>query len=429
MCTTAPDLRDRLRDSFRFTRARTEALAAPLSPEDQQLQSMPDCSPTKWHRAHTTWFFETFVLAPHGIGPVHPAWGYLFNSYYEAVGPRHARPRRGMLSRPTVAEIAAWRAEVDARVLSLLGRLDDDALRALQPILELGLAHEEQHQELLLTDILHALSGNPLQPAYRAQTEAPSAEAAPRAAVPSPLTWVEHPGGLCWIGADPGGPFQFDNEGPRHRVWLEPFSLSDRLVTIGEMKAFIDARGYETPSLWLSAGIDFVRTNQINAPAYTRYEDGVYEVFGLDGPRAAHDDEPVAHLSYFEADALCRFLGGRLPTEAEWEVVASAQLPEGNLYGAALRPLPASPGAGARQLYGDVWEWTSSAYSAYPGYNPGPGALGEYNGKFMANQMVLRGGSCFTPEGHVRPTYRNFWPANTRFQMTGARLARDGGAR
>jgi ergothioneine biosynthesis protein EgtB len=405
-----------LLQSWLRVRGATEALAAPLSPEDQQLQSMPDCSPTKWHRAHTTWFFETFVLQPRGIPPFDDRFGYLFNSYYEAVGPRHARPRRGMLSRPTTDEVTAWRRLVDRRMVELLETLDDAGLAELQPVMELGLAHEEQHQELLLTDILHALSESPLLPAYQAS-------AAPIPDRPEvPLRWMEHDGGLVEIGAEGEG-FAFDNETPRHRVWLNPFALSNRLVTVGEMKAFIDTKGYETPSLWLSEGLDFVRRNQICAPQYARYEGGVYRVFGLHGLREAPDHEPVSHLSYYEADALARFLGGRLPTEAELEV-AMARVPvEGNFVDSgALRPLPAGA---LPSLFGDVWQWTSSAYAPYPGFTPAPGAIGEYNGKFMVSQLVLKGGSCFTPRAHMRATYRNFWPPNTRFQVTGLRLARD----
>ena len=389
---------DELRRRFVAVRSRTEALAAPLSPEDQQLQSMPSCSPTKWHRAHTTWFFETFLLAPRGVPPYDPRWGFLFNSYYEAVGPRHARPRRGMLSRPTCAEIAAYRAAIDGRVVELLGALSGDE----RAVLELGLHHEEQHQELILTDALHALAGNPLAPAYRAT---PPALAAPSDA---PIAWRAFDGGVVQIGATTEG-FAFDNERPRHRVWLEPYELADRCVTVGEVRAFIDDGGYRTASLWLGEGWDAVQREGWTAPAYWQ-ADG--RVFGLDGLRVPAASEPAAFLSYFEADALARWLGARLPTEAEWERAAPARTtPLDDVATAALRP-------------GDVWEWTASSYEAYPGYAPAAGALGEYNGKFMVNQRVLRGGSCFTPAGHTRPTYRNFWHADTRFQVTGVRLAR-----
>jgi ergothioneine biosynthesis protein EgtB len=419
-----PELLDRtrMRERFHAVRAATEALAAPLSAEDQQLQSMPACSPTKWHRAHTTWFWEAFVLEPRGVPPVHAGYGRLFNSYYEALGPRHPRPARGLLSRPTAAEVGVWREAVDARMDTLLATVDAPGLAALAPLLALGLAHEEQHQELLLTDILHAFAQSPLRPAYRGGGEGPTA-------VGAPLAWVPYAEGPAWVGAEGSG-FAFDNEGPRHRVWLAPYALATRLVTVGEARAFVEEGGYDTPSLWLSDGLDFVRAQGIRAPGYVTAEAGGWEVFGLDGVREARDDEPVAHLSFYEADAIARFLGARLPTEAEWEnaaacAVAAGAPGGGNLRDSgALRPLPAD-GVGVTQLFGDVWEWTASAYAPYPAYKPAAGAVGEYNGKFMVNQLVLRGGSCFTPPGHVRPSYRNFWHPETRFQVTGLRLARD----
>lgn len=416
----SPSLRGRLRGRFEAVRAATEALAAPLTAEDQGLQSMADCSPTKWHRAHTTWFFEEFLLLPRGHEPVDARYRYLFNSYYEAVGPRQARPQRGLLSRPSAEEVGAYRRAVDGRMRGLLETLDDRALAAAAPLIELGLAHEEQHQELLLTDILHAFSQSPLLPAYRAAAPSP----APRGGG-EPLRFFPQEGGLVEVGARGPG-FFFDNEGPRHRVWIEPFAIASRPITVGEVRAFLDAKGYETPSLWLSAGLDFVRQRGLQGPLHARHEDGVYRVFTLDGLREATDDEPASHLSYYEADAVARFLGGRLPTEMEWEFVASkVACDQGNFReSGALRPLPAGAGEGPGQLFGDVWEWTSSAYAPYPGFAPAAGAVGEYNGKFMVNQLVLRGGSCFSPRGHLRATYRNFWPADTRFQMTGARLAR-----
>ena len=412
------DRRGHLVRRFHAVRARTEHLAAPLSAEDQGLQSMPSCSPTKWHRAHTTWFFETFLLGPQGVAPYDARWGVLFNSYYVAVGPRHARPKRGLLSRPSVTEIDAYRRAVDQRVIELLTRADDATLSTLTPIVELGLAHEEQHQELILTDLLSALAENPLLPAYAAAVQTTSAS-------PGAARFVPYEGGLVEVGRDASTTFSFDNEAPRHRRWLEPFALADRLVTVGEWKAFADAGGYETPSLWLSDGYQWAQDNGVKAPLYAHRESGALLVFGLTGQREARDDEPIAHLSYYEADAIAHFLDARLPTEAEWEVSAAGVDVAGNFLGEALAPRPA-PAAKGRptQLFGDVWEWTQSSYEPYPGYRPPAGALGEYNGKFMVNQLVLRGGSCFTPPGHVTASYRNFWHPDTRFQMTGVRLAR-----
>jgi ergothioneine biosynthesis protein EgtB len=416
-------------DAYRRVRATTERLAAPLSPEDQCVQSAPDCSPTKWHRAHTTWFFETFVLEPEGVAPVDARWGFLWNSYYDAVGPRHGRSRRGMLTRPSTAEVGSYRRTVDERITALLHGADPPTLARLAPIVTLGLAHEQQHQELLLTDALHALHESPLAPVYRdppVPSGAPGDDALP-------LAYAECRSGLVEVGEARGAPgFRFDNEEPAHRVWLDAFALANRLVTVREWRAFADDGGYTTPSLWLAEGFDWITANHVRAPLYGRHEDGRLHVFGLDGLREARDDEPVTHLSYFEADALAHWLGARLPTEAEWEIAARDRLVRGSrgargnwLEGGALRALPAAPTEGGiAQLYGDAWEWTQSAYAPYPGFAAAAGAVGEYNGKFMVNQYVLRGGSCFTPEGHVRPTYRNFWPSHTRFQVTGVRLAR-----
>ena len=399
--------RARLTALFVETRARTERLAARLTPEDQQLQSMPDASPTKWHRAHTTWFFETFALAPAGLPVVDATYGFLFNSYYEAVGPRHERPKRGLVSRPTATEVGDYRRRVDERLVQLLATADAAKLTELLPIVELGCNHEEQHQELLLTDILHAFAQNPLLPAYLAEAPASGRHATTAA----PLGFVAFDGGLHEIGAPADESFAFDNERPRHKQWIEPFALADRLVTASELEAFIRADGYRTPSLWLSEGYDFVRTHEIAAPLHYRFVDGVLRVFTLAGTRVAAADEPVAHVSYYDADAIARFLGARLPSEAEWEWAAAKVDVSGNFVDdGVLRPLPADAGAtGVRQLFGDAWEWTRSSYEPYPGYVAAAGALGEYNGKFMVNQRVLRGGSCLTPRRHVRASYRNFW--------------------
>jgi ergothioneine biosynthesis protein EgtB len=409
---------------YAHARSRTESLAAPLSAEDQEVQSMPDTSPTKWHRAHTTWFFETFVLAAEGVDFVDRRYEVLFNSYYEAAGARHPRAKRGLLSRPSAAEIHDYRRIVDEEMTHLLSRSDGDTLARVLPIVELGIAHEEQHQELLLTDILHAFSENPLGPAYRAEAATPA-----RSPGPDPIRFVASGSGLRQIGAAAGTGFAFDNERPRHKRWVEPFELADRLVSVRELKAFLDADGYGTPSLWLAEGLDFVRARGATAPLYSTYEDGQLHVFSLAGPRVPSDDEPVAHVSYYEADAIARFLGARLPTEAEWEILAEEGAVQGHFADdGVFRPLPATAAPaneqGVRQLFGDAWEWTRSSYEPYPGYQVAEGALGEYNGKFMVNQLVLRGGSCFTPRGHVRASYRNFWHPQTQFQMAGVRLAR-----
>jgi ergothioneine biosynthesis protein EgtB len=410
--------REALASAFQAVRARTESLASPLSPEDQVLQSMPACSPTKWHRAHTTWFWETFLLGPVGVEPHDASWAPLFNSYYVQAGPRAPRPKRGMLSRPTVDQIAEYRRVVDARMQRLLLECTDAAFAAAAPLVELGIAHEEQHQELVLTDILNAFHDNPLRPSYRSDAHAPSSSPTTKAA------FRRFDGGMFELGAEKTSSFRFDNEEPRHRVFVEPFELSERLVTVGEWSAFAEAGGYDNPALWLSDGFDWAKANDVSRPLYADRSAGSLLAFGLDGTRELHPSEPISHLSYYEADALARFLGARLPTEVEWELVAKAtgrDPSKGNFE--SLRPR-AFDGEPFSQLYGDVWEWTSSAYSPYPGFAPGAGAVGEYNGKFMANQMVLRGGSCLTPRGHVRATYRNFWHPDTRFQMTGLRLAR-----
>jgi len=419
--------RDRLVALFRSTRARTDALTTGLSAEDQQLQSMPDASPTKWHRAHTTWFFETFVLEPAGVDVVDRRYGFLFNSYYETKGPRLARSQRGVVSRPTAAEVGEYRAIVDSRVTSLLERADAATFARIVPVLTLGIAHEEQHQELVLTDILHAFSQNPVRPTFVASP----GRSSPRALGDArPARFIAFEEGLHLMGAEAHTEFAFDNESPRHKQWMRPFALADRLVTVGELKAFIEAGGYDTPSLWLAEGYDLVRASGLRSPLYSAYESGELHLFTLAGPRVASDDEPVAHLSYYEADALAHFLGGRLPTESEWELAASRCAVQGNFVDDGVyspQPVTSAPSEphGVRQLFGDVWEWTRSSYEPYPGYEAPQGALGEYNGKFMVSQRVLRGGSCLTPRRHVRATYRNFWHPRTQFQMTGLRLARE----
>ncbi len=388
------------RELFDRVRAQTVGLAAPLSPEDMVLQSMPDASPTKWHLAHTTWFFEEFVLA--GSPPFRPEYSFLFNSYYDAVGERHPRAQRGMLSRPSVAEILEYRRAVDDRVHAAFPGMNEE----IQQRVLVGLHHEMQHQELLLTDIKHALARNSTYPSYEKKTPAPVARA--------PLAFVGYEGGLVEIGAKDDG-FAFDNERPRHRVWLDRFEIASRLVTCGEYLEFIRDRGYERPELWLSEGFCFVRENGLRGPLYWQGDDRIFTLFGL---RALQPDEPVCHVSYFEADAYARWAGARLPTEAEWEH-AAPRTPAGNfLESGGLHP------RGGGDFFGDVWVWTASAYSAYPGFLPLPGALGEYNGKFMVSQMVLRGGSCFSSRAHVRASYRNFFPPDARWQMTGIRMAR-----
>ena len=418
-----------LRTRYDAVRHQTEALAAPLSAEDQVVQSMPDVSPTKWHRAHTTWFFETFVLAQFddGYQPFDPAFGYLFNSYYETVGARHPRPQRGLISRPSVSEVGQYRASVDESVERLLERLDElsetDQATVLE-LIELGLHHEQQHQELILMDIKHVLSVNPIEPAYRTGHRRPSRPATPD------LSWTTHPGGIESIGHRAEDGFAFDNETPRHDVLLQPFELANRLVTCGEWLDFMGDRGYHQATLWLSDGWHHICGQGWDAPAYWFAIDGEWHVFTLDGVRPLDLAEPVVHVSHYEADAYARWAGARLPLETEWEVIARAEPLEGEFVGAdpsagSLHPTGAR-GDGLQQLYGQVWQWTSSPYTGYPGFTTAPGAVGEYNGKFMSNQMVLRGGCCATPEGHTRSTYRNFFQPYTRWMFSGVRLAKDG---
>jgi ergothioneine biosynthesis protein EgtB len=377
-------------------RSQSEALAAPLSPEDCGIQSMEDASPTKWHLAHTSWYFETFVLetAVPGYVPFDPHFRVLFNSYYNGVGEQYSRPRRGLLSK------------------------EPDLDPAVAEVVEIGLHHEQQHQELILTDLKHALAQNPTDPVYRSREDAPPRRAPAQA-------WQAFEGGIHEIGAPDAG-FAFDNERPAHREYLEPFELASRPVTNREWVDFIEAGGYREPDCWLSDGWAEAQRSGWQAPLYWRREAGRWHCFTLAGLRELDPDEPVCHVSYYEADAYARFAGARLPSEAEWEVAARGVAPEGEFAGSQrFHPAPAPRDDGLQQLYGDVWEWTRSPYVAYPGFRTAPGALGEYNGKFMSNQLVLRGGSCATPDGHVRASYRNFFYPHARWQFSGLRLARD----
>jgi ergothioneine biosynthesis protein EgtB len=405
---------DDLAQRYRRVRQQSLALCAGLGAEDMLVQSMPDASPTKWHLAHVTWFFEQFVLGrdPH-YRPRDRSWFHLFNSYYQGAGPMHARAQRGLLSRPSLDEVFAYRRHVDEAMSERLLREDVDTLA---PLVELGLQHEQQHQELLLTDIQHAFWCNPLLPAYQ-----PAAETIFSA--PSiPLRFLPGAEGVVEIG-HAGAGFAFDNESPRHRTLLAPHALANRLVTNEEYAAFVREGGYREPSLWLSEGWATVEREGWQRPLY--WQPDLASAFGLAGVRALDPAAPVCHLSYFEADAFARWAGARLPTEAEWEVAAAALPPAGNLLDEAPLPPQAARGSGLAQMYGDVWEWTVSPYVAYPGFRTLPGTLGEYNGKFMCGQWVLRGGSCATPRGHVRASYRNFFPPHARWQFAGLRLAQD----
>ena len=407
---------------FLDCRARTLKLIDGLSDADVTVQSMDDASPAKWHLAHTTWFFEEFVLGPFlaGYRPTDPRHRFLFNSYYESVGPRHARPRRGLLTRPTIDEVVAYRRRIDEALSSLQAR---DLPRPALELVELGIQHEQQHQELLLTDLLHLFAQNPLRPVYRAA----SAEEAVAPSVAEPVRWIGYDGGVVDVGHDGTG-FAFDCETPRHRVALAPYALASRPVTNGEWCEFVADGGYREPRLWLADGWARVQAEGWQAPLYWDRRDGEWLQMTLAGELALDVQAPVSHVAYFAADACARWRGARLPTEHEWEVAARAQPIEGNLASTGhLRPRPAVHDAQAplRQLYGDVWEWTASAFAPYPGFRVAEGAVGEYNGKFMCGQYVLRGGSCATPEGHLRATYRNFFYPHQRWQFSGVRLARD----
>lgn len=425
-----------LGEAYTAVRAATVRLAQGLSEEDCVVQSMPDASPLKWHLAHTTWFFETFILEPEeaGFRPFHPAFRVLFNSYYNGIGAKHPRPERGLVTRPGLAEIRRYREDVDARMATLLGRGDLSA--RCRELVELGLHHEQQHQELILTDLKHLFSRNPLHPAYHKPW--PLTQVATRA-----QGWCRIAGGLVQTGHDPAEGFAFDNEGPQHRNFLQDFELAAYPVTNGEFLAFVEDGGYRHPEWWLSLGWDTVQQQRWEAPLYWEKLDGRWHAFTLHGLVEVDPNTPVCHLSYFEADAFARWVahvqagshaGARLPTEVEWEHAARERGPlrraieEGNFQESrALHPLPPRQprsGEGFMQLFGDVWEWTASSYSPYPGFAPAAGAVGEYNGKFMCNQYVLRGGSCVTPRSHIRASYRNFFPPEARWQFTGLRLAR-----
>jgi ergothioneine biosynthesis protein EgtB len=420
MLEAALQVDDRMRQRFARVRSLSGALAKNLSDGDATAQSMPDASPAKWHLAHTTWFFESFVLSDFvsRYRPFNTRFSALFNSYYEAKGTRIARSARGIITRPSLQEILEYRAHVDAAVFRALDWLPPSVLS----LVELGCHHEEQHQELLLTDVLHLFSQNPLEPSFRRSIDRPAD------AAPLPLRWVEGVHGAEQIGNDGSG-FSFDCEWPRHTVWLSPHALADRLVTNAEWLEFMEDGGYRRAELWLSDGWAWVRENAIRAPLHWRAGDSCeWNQFGLEGLRELEKSAPVCHVSYYEADAFARWAGARLPTEAEWESAADeARSTEGNRRDAtrAMRPRPADGRARIRQLFDEVWQWTGSAFLPYPGFRTAAGAVGEYNGKFMSNQFVLKGGSCVTPGGHTRPSYRNFFYPHQRWQFTGVRLAKD----
>jgi ergothioneine biosynthesis protein EgtB len=425
-----------LAESYRQVRAWTHTLTEPLATEDYVVSSMPDVSPTKWHLAHTSWFFETFVLGPHvdGYRPLDARYAYLFNSYYVQAGERHCRAQRGLVTRPTVEEVFEYRAYVDEHMSRLIESLEADSTEGtagasageLRELITLGLNHEQQHQELLLTDIKHVLWMNPLRPTYRVRESSASPGAG--GAARSGDAWIEVPEGVYRIGFDSDG-FAYDNEGPVHRVFLEPFRISTRLVTNADYLAFMRDGGYSRPELWLSSGWDAVRTEGWDAPLYWERGGDGWSIFTLHGTEPVNPDEPVGHVSFFEADAFARWAGARLPTEAEWEIAAATAPVDGAFAESQLFHPHAAADAGSRgalrQAYGDVWQWTGSQYTPYPGYRPAAGAIGEYNGKWMADQWVLRGASIATPRSHARRSYRNFFHAPTRWQFSGIRLAND----
>ena len=405
---------------YHSIRRATERLCEPLSPEDCVVQSMPNCSPAKWHLAHTSWFFETFILERTiaGYVPFNPLFRMMFNSYYQSVGEQYSRPERGLLSRPTLDEVLGYRRHVDRHLISTLN--SRAAGVEVAELVELGLNHEQQHQELILTDVKHLLSHNPLRPAYQHR------EAAARVEPPTLLRWRRYEGGVQWIGHE-GGSFAFDNEQPRHRVFIEPFEIASRPVTNGEYLAFIEDGGYERPEFWLSDGWYAVNDQKWRAPLYWVRQDSGWFEFSLGGFDSLRLEEPVSHISFYEADAFASWAGARLPTEAEWELASDGQPIEGNFVESGLlHPAPGADREGELvQMFGDVWEWTKSPYTPYPGFRAAAGAIGEYNGKFMCNQIVLRGGSCATPRSHIRASYRNFFGPDSRWQFSGIRLVRE----
>lgn len=416
--------RSELAARFLAVRALSTQLAEPLSAEDQCLQGMPDASPTKWHLAHTTWFFETLVLARLAADyqALDRRFAYLFNSYYESLGPRQPRPQRGMISRPGVDEVLAYREHVDGELLAFIAECNEALWAAAASLIELGLNHEQQHQELILTDIKYGLSLNPFDPVYRPRRLATVSATGTR-----PVVWLGFPGGEITVGRPAEGSFCYDNETPNHPALLRPYQLANRLTSCGDYLAFIADGGYRRPEFWLSDGWAAVSAGDWQAPLYWRQEaGGEWSLFTLHGRRPVDPTEPLCHISFYEAAAYANWADARLPTEFEWEAAMASRPVQGNfLDPAILHPQPPGTADGLQQAYGDTWVWTRSSYDPYPGFRPLPGALGEYNGKFMVGQLVLRGGSCASPPGHLRPTYRNFFPPAARWQFSGLRLARD----
>ncbi|KLR62127.1 ergothioneine biosynthesis protein EgtB [Actinobacteria bacterium IMCC26207] len=433
-------------DDLLRVRELTEQLAAPLSPEDQTVQSMPDASPAKWHRAHTTWFFETFLLQPHleSYEPFNSEFAHLFNSYYESLGSRHPRAERGLLSRPSAEEVGRYRRYVDAELNRLF---ESEGSAEVADLLTLGLHHEQQHQELLVMDALHLLSLHPASPAYKpdeGRADEGSADEgradegridegrtdAGQVTATAPMNWLRHEGGLATIGqaesaAADRATFCFDNERPQHQVYLSPYEISDRLITCGEWLEFLEDGGYCRSELWMAEGWALVAEQELAAPMYWRAEGTEWKVFGLAGKQPLNPHQPVSNISWFEADAFARWSGARLPTEAEWEVAANAPVAGAHLNLYVLAPRSAGSSPDAQQWFGELWQWTESSYRPYPGYRASAGAIGEYNGKFMMNQQVLRGSSFATPAGHARRTYRNFFAPAKSWMFSGVRLARD----